>query len=218
MTDVLTVSAVGAALSSRWRLLVTLVALGVLAGSTYGALAPETYTSKAVLFVSATPADADGAFQAAQFADKRAATYPALLHAPEVLDRAGTDLGLDLPASALIRMVSATNPSDSSLVEVAATARTPDLAQKLAGTAATLLADYAVDLEDRSTKVGTVAITTAVPARVPLEASSPSPTVLGVLGGLLGGAIGVAVALTLATVAARRQQALEPPHTARRAR
>jgi succinoglycan biosynthesis transport protein ExoP len=216
MTDILTVGAVGAILMSRWRLLVAFVVLGVLTGLAYGVLAPAAYTSKAVLFVIAAPSEGDGWYQAAQFADMRAATYPALLHAPEVLDRTAT--ALDLTPSALMAMVSAANPADSALVEVAATAGTPELAQKVAATAGTLLAEYAVDLEERNTQPGSVDITTAVPARVPTDPSSPSPMVLGVLGGLVGGALGIAAALTATAVSVRRQEALNPPHTARRAR
>jgi capsular polysaccharide biosynthesis protein len=196
MTDVLTVGALGSMLLTRWKLIVAFVVLGVGAGVAYGMLAPATYTSKAVLFVIATPADKDGYYQAAQFAEKRAATYPALLNAPEVLDRTRTALDLDMPASALIPMLTATNPTDSSLVEVSATAGTPELAQQLAGTAAQYLADYAVDLEDSGTKVGAVTIKMAVPAREPQYPSSPSPMVLGALGGLAGGALGVVAALT----------------------
>ena len=203
MTDVLTVGALGNVLLSRWKMLVAFVVLGVIAGIAYGMTAPSTYTSKAVLFVIATPADKDGYYQAAQFAEKRAATYPALLTAPEVLDRTRSSLGLDMPASALIPMLTATNPTDSSLVEVAATAGTPELAAQLAGTAAQNLADYAVDLEDSGNNRGAVTIKLAVPAREPQYASSPSPLVLGALGGLAGGALGVVAALT--TNALRRR-------------
>ncbi|HYN65800.1 MAG TPA: Wzz/FepE/Etk N-terminal domain-containing protein [Ornithinibacter sp.] len=195
MTDVLTVGALGSMLLTRWKLIVAFVVLGVGAGMAYGMLSPASYTSKAVLFVIATPADKDGYYQAAQFAEKRAATYPALLSAPEVLDRTRTALDLDLPASALIPMLTATNPTDSPLVEVAATAGTPVLAKELAGTAAQYLADYAVDLEESGTNVGAVRITMAVPAREPQYPSSPSPLVLGALGGLAGGALGVIAAL-----------------------
>ena len=197
MTDVLTVGALGNVLLTRWKMLVAFVVLGVLAGIAYGMAAPSTYTSKAVLFVIATPADKDGYYQAAQFAEKRAATYPALLTAPEVLDRTRSSLGLDMPASALIPMLTATNPTDSSLVEVAATASTPELAAQLAGTAAQNLADYAVDLEDSGNNRGAVTIKLAVPAREPQYPSSPSSLMLGALGGLAGGALGVVAALSL---------------------
>lgn len=203
MTDVLTVGALGSVLINRWRLVLASVALGVVAGVAYGMLAPATYTSKAVLFVIAAPADKDAFYPAAQFAEKRAATYPALLSAPQVIERTRTALDLDLPASALIPMLTATNPTDSSLIEVTAMASTPKLAQDLAGTAAQSLADYAVVLEDSGTKVGAVSIEMAVPAREPLYPSSPSPKVLGALGALAGGALGVMAAL-VATAMRRR--------------
>ncbi len=195
MTDVLTVGALGSVLLARWKLLVAFVLLGVAAGVSYGIFAPASYTSKAVLFVIAAPADKEAFYPAAQFAEKRAATYPALLSAPQVIERTRAALNLDLPAPMLIPMLTATNPTASSLIEVTATASTPKLAQDLAGTAARYLADYAVTLEDNGTKVGAVSIEMAVPAREPTSPSSPSPMVLGALGGLAGGAIGVVTAL-----------------------
>jgi capsular polysaccharide biosynthesis protein len=196
MTDVLTVGALGSVLLARWRVLVAFVVVGVGLGTTYGLLAPDSYTSKAVLFVIASPSDRDAVYPAAQFAEKRAATYPALLTAPEVLERTHDTLDLDLPASALIPMLTATNPTETSLVEVTATAGSPRLAQQLANTAADFLAQYAVDLEDGGTKGGAVTIEMAVPARAPQSSSSPSPVVLGALGGLAGGALGVVFALS----------------------
>jgi tyrosine-protein kinase len=195
MTDVLTVGALGSVLLARWKLIVTFVVTGLVAGATYGMLAPATYTSKAVLFVIAGPADKDGYYQAAQFAEKRAATYPALLSAPQVIDRTRERLQLNLPPATVISMLSASNPTDSSLVEVAATAGNPQLAQDLADTAADYLASYAVELEATATKQTAVRITKAVPAREPQFPSSPSPMVLGALGGLAGAALGVVAAL-----------------------
>lgn len=195
MTDVLTVGALGSVLLSRWKMLVVFVVLGMAAGVTYGMLAPATYTSKAVLFVIAGPADKDGYYQAAQFAEKRAATYPALLSAPQVIDRTRDRLQLNLTPAALISMLSASNPTDSSLVEVAATAGNPQLARDLADTAADYLSSYAVELEATATKQAAVTIKKAVPAREPQFPSSPSPMVLGALGGLAGAALGVVAAL-----------------------
>ena len=210
MTDVLTVGALGSLLLTRWKLIVTFVVLGAAAGVTYGVLAPAAYTAKAVLFVIAAPADKEAFYPAAQFAEKRAATYPALLSAPQVIDRTRAELDLDLPASTLIPMLTATNPTDSSLIEVTATAATPKLAQDLAGTAAQNLADYAVDLEDSGTKAGAVSIKMAVPAREPLAPSSPSPKVLGALGALAGGALGVMAALVANAVGRRpRKEAVD---------
>jgi capsular polysaccharide biosynthesis protein len=195
MTDVLTVGALGSVLLSRWKMLVIFVVAGMAVGVGYGMLAPATYTSKAVLFVIAGPADKDGYYQAAQFAEKRAATYPALVSAPQVIDRTTAQLQLDLPESAVISMLSANNPTDSPLVEVAATAGNPKLAQDLADTAADYLASYAVELEASATKQAAVTIKKAVPAREPRYPSSPSPMVLGALGALAGGALGVVAAL-----------------------
>lgn len=203
MTDVLTVGALGSVLLTRWKTIAMFVLMGLLGGVAYGLLAPASYTSKAVLFVIAAPSEKDGYYQATQFAEKRAATYPALLTAPEVLERTRAKLDLDMPASALIPLLTATNPTDSSLVEVAASAPAPQRAQQLAGSAAEFLADYAVELEANGTKAGSVTIKMAVPARTPKYPSSPSSLVLGALGGLSGAALGVITVLFLNAVRRR---------------
>lgn len=203
MTDVLTVSDLGSTLLGRWRLLLVMALTGLAAGLGLGAVSPETYTTKAVLIVMAGPKDEAGYYQAAQFAEKRAATYPTLITSPEVLDRTATELDLTMSAGALTRAVTATNPTDTPLVEVSATASTPALARDIADTAADNLADYAVQLEETGSRITTVTIQKAVPAREPVAPSSPGSGLLGGLGLLTGGALGVVLALVLRTLRGR---------------
>ncbi len=203
MTDVLTVSDLGSTLLGRWRLLLVMALTGLAVGLGLGAVSPETYTTKAVLIVMAGPADEAGYYQAAQFAEKRAATYPTLITSPEVLDRTATELDLTMSAGALTRVVTATNPTDTPLVEVSATASTPAMARDIADTAADNLADYAVQLEETGSRITTVTIQKAVPAREPVAPSSPGSSLLGGLGLLTGGALGVVLALVLRTVRGR---------------
>jgi capsular polysaccharide biosynthesis protein len=219
MTDVLTVSDLGSTLLKRWRLLLVMALTGLAAGLGLGAVSPETYTTKAVLIVMAGPENEAGYYQAAQFAEKRAATYPTLITSPEVLDRTASELDLTMSAGALTRAVTATNPTDTPLVEVSATASTPKMARDIADTAADNLADYAVQLEETGSRITTVTIQKAVPAREPSAPSSPGSSLLGGLGLLTGGALGVVLALVLRTVrgrgpasaAAAAQPAAAPP-------
>lgn len=203
MTDVLTVSDLGSTLLGRWRLLLVTALTGLAVGLGLGAVSPETYTTKAVLIVMAGPENEAGYYQAAQFAEKRAATYPTLITSPEVLDRTASELDLNLSAGALTRAVTATNPTDTPLVEVSATASTPAMARDIADTAADNLADYAVQLEETGSRITTVTIQKAVPAREPTAPSSPGSGLLGGLGLLTGGAIGVVLALVLRTLRGR---------------
>lgn len=203
MTDVLTVSDLGSTLLGRWRLLLVMALTGLAAGLGLGAVSPETYTTKAVLIVMAGPENEAGYYQAAQFAEKRAATYPTLITSPEVLDRTASELDLTMSAGALTRAVTATNPTDTPLVEVSATASTPKMARDIADTAADNLADYAVQLEETGSRITTVTIQKAVPAREPTAPSSPGSGLLGGLGLLTGGALGVVLALVLRTVRGR---------------
>jgi capsular polysaccharide biosynthesis protein len=205
MTDVLTVGSLGSVLSQRWRVVAILVFLGVCAGAAYGLLTPKSYTAKAVLRVTARPAGDDGYFQTAQFAEKLAATYPTLVAAPAVLDRTRSTLGLSDSIADLTEMVTAVNPTETSLVEISATDDTPTQAAKLADTIADNLAAYALTTEKGGSR-NAVTVAKVVPAREPTSPSSPGPVLLGGLGTLVGGGLGIGAALAGDARARRRER------------
>ena len=145
-----------------------------------------------------------GFYQAAQFAEKRAATYPTLVTAPEVVDATRESLDLPYSSTALLAMVTATNPTDTPLVEVAAMSQSPTEAKEIADSIADNIADYAIELERSGARNTSVTIQKAVPAREPTSPTSPSPSILGALGLLAGGAGGVLLALVLRSLPGRR--------------
>ncbi len=197
MTEVLTVGALAKELLARWMLLAACVLVGLGMGLTYAITTPDAYTSTAVLVVMSGAPDEDGYYQAAQLAEKRAAMYPTLLASPQVVDRTRTELGLDIPTAALRSRLSATNTTETPLIEVSATAESPDLARRMADSAAGFLADYAIALEKKGSGNSEVSVQKAVPAAVPTAPSTPSPLVLGGLGLLAGLAAGVGLVLLL---------------------
>ncbi|WP_377644490.1 YveK family protein [Oryzobacter terrae] len=205
MTEVLTVGALGSTLLRRWKLIALLAVLGAVAGTAYGVVSPKAYTAKAVLIVMAGASDQSGFYQAAQFAEKRAATYPTLVTAPEVVDATRESLDLPYTSTALLGMVTATNPTDTPVVEIAATSPSPTEAKEIADSIADNIADYAIELERSGARNTSVTIQKAVPAREPTSPTSPSSTILGGLGLLAGGAFGVLVALVLRSIPARRR-------------
>ncbi len=145
MTEVLTVGALGSTLMRRWKLITLFAVLGAVAGTAYGVVSPKAYTAKAVLVVMAGASEQSGFYQAAQFAEKRAATYPTLVTAPEVVDATRESLDLPYSSTALLAMVTATNPTDTPLVEVAAMSPSPTEAKEIADS----IADNIAELRDR---------------------------------------------------------------------
>jgi hypothetical protein len=80
---------------------------------------------------------------------------------------------------------------------VSATAETPDLARRIADTAADFLAEYAVVLEKKGSGNSGVTVQKAVPGSLPTAPSTPSPLVLGALGLMAGAASGICLVLLL---------------------
>lgn len=210
MTEVLTVGALGSVLLQRWRLITAIALVAAVAGGVYGYLSPKAYSAKAILLVTSGSSDQSGAYQAAQFAQNRAATYPLLVTAPEVVDTTRDELDLPYSATALLGMVTVTNPTDSPLVEVAATAATPAEASRIADSIADNLSAYAVDLERSGSRSSTITIQKAVPAREPTSPTSPSPVVLAVLGFIAGLAVGAVLALLLRAIGRTRRSDSDP--------
>lgn len=210
MTEVLTVGALGSTLMRRWKLIAVLAVLGAVAGTAYGVVSPKAYTAEATLIVYAASSDNSGIYQAAQFAEKRAATYPVLVTAPEVVDATRETLDLPYSSTALLAMVTATNPTDTPQVKVTATSEFPAEAREIADSIADNIAEYAIELEKSGARNTSVTIQKAVPAREPTSPTSPSPSILGALGFLAGGAGGVLLALLLRSLPARR---LDPVRT-----
>ena len=205
MTEVLTVGALGSTLMRRWKLIAVLAVLGAVAGTAYGVVSPKAYTAEATLIVYAASSDNSGIYQAAQFAEKRAATYPVLVTAPEVVDATRETLDLPYSSTALLAMVTATNPTDTPQVKVAATSEFPAEAKEIADSIADNIAEYAIELEKSGARNTSVTIQKAVPAREPTSPTSPSPSILGALGFLAGGAGGVLLALLLRSLPSRRR-------------
>ena len=162
MTEVLTVGALGSTLLRRWKLIALFAVLGAVAGTAYGVVSPKEYTAKAVLIVYAASSDNSGVYQAAQFAEKRAATYPTLLTAPEVIDATRETLDLPYSSTALLGMVTATNPTDTPVLEVTAASTFPTEAKEIADKVADNIAEYAIELERSGARNTSVTIQKAV--------------------------------------------------------
>jgi capsular polysaccharide biosynthesis protein len=180
-----------AALRGHWRTWVGATLLGVLLAGIAVVATPKTYTASAQVFVSVSPAIPNSA----QFVAQRVKTYPDVVVSRTVLEPVVDELGLDLTVARLADRVEATNPPDTSQVQVDVSDRDPELAAAIADAVADRLVTVVEDLETPSSGNRPVQLTVTDPAAVPTSPSSPVVTdVLG-LGLLVGLFLGLALAV-----------------------
>lgn len=106
--------------------------------------------------------------------------YKELILSYPVLDRVSKKLGLDWSTEKMVKAIQITNPVDTRILKLKATAETPELAMEIANT----LADVAVDYlpETMSTEAPNI----AQRGRLPDRKANPSYTRYTLLGGFLG--------------------------------
>ncbi|MEW2398463.1 lipopolysaccharide biosynthesis protein [Streptomyces sp. NPDC046862] len=161
-----------------WCLLVAGVVLGGVAGSTYGAVKPATYT--ATNYVVAVPAKGSDTQSALGFAQAygRVATQLAVLGDAQVW--AG------VPVGTLRDSVRTATSPDAPMVAVSATSSHADVAADMANAVSRSLTRHANHAEG-STHVKLHQFARATP---PTETSSASPAVTGLVGASAGGLLG----------------------------
>lgn len=199
----------------RHKLLVLAAALlGGVAAIGITMVTPKVYSATSVSFVTAVAAPGKGAsYETAQFAVSRAKSYPPLLRSPQVIAGVSRELSLQMSEEELARRLTAVNPVDTLLIEIVAQADSPDLAPRMANSAARLLATEIRQLETGGAKrQSPVDVQLAVPATMPRGPSQPRPVVNLALGLLSGVALGAMAALVRdarsnRVVAARRSAA-----------
>jgi capsular polysaccharide biosynthesis protein len=176
------------AFRERWYLIVVGALLGVLAAVALGAALPRSYEASATLFLQVDSPESS-LLERSQFAQARVKSYPDLVASPQVLEATIDDLALGITPQQLATRLSASNPRDTVLLTVTASAPSAELAALTANAVAEHLSDLVDDLESD------VRLTLTLPAAVPTSQASPQPIILiglGLLGGLAVGAIAVA--------------------------
>ena len=184
-------------LRRRW-VSVFVVALAVMlaaAAVTFSMTKQYTATTRLFFAVSGTETVTELA-QGSTFAEKQMTSYAQVATSPLVLDPIIRDLGLATTATELAKSVSATIPTDTVILDVAATSPDPEQALRIANAIAWQLSTVAGKLTpERPDGSQTVKVTTLASAQLPEEASSPNVlrnlSVVLVLGLLLG--IGIAL-------------------------
>lgn len=188
-----------------WWMVALSVGFGIGASILALLVTPPTYTATATQLVKGVPAEgAGGNYQAAQFAEARARSYPTFIASTTVLDGVRADLGPDFTNGRLSEQLSASNPDGTPLVNVKAIGKSAEEAQDLANSAARRLARYITDIEVVG-GTSPVVVEIALQAGLPAYPSFPSKSVFLALGASVGAALGVVLVLVRGTLTSRRQ-------------
>lgn len=184
-------------LRRRWVTLVA-TALAVLAlASAVTLTSTPRYTAAAQLFFGVEGSgSATELAQGSSFAEKQMSSYARVATSPLVLRPVISDLRLGTTPAQLATSITATVPSDTVILEIAVTRRSPEQAAAIANAVASELAEVAAQLAPaRADGSQAVRATTVAPAAAPLAPSSPDILRNLVLGALLGLLLGLGLVM-----------------------
>ena len=172
------------------RLVVVVLAAGLLLAVAFAALLPRSYTARATLFLRVQAASTS-LYERSQFGLQRIQSYPELLDSPSLLRTVIAEVGLDESPQQLVKHLSADNPASTVLLNVTATAPSAQQAADIANAAADALASNVNELENsETTSKNAVMLVPQITAQAPGAPTLPNvPAIvgLGVVGGLVAG-------------------------------
>jgi len=181
--------------SERWKLIVSLVLLGVVVAGVVTVLTNKTYKATAQLFVQSNGnADPATQYQAVAFAQALVQTYTAIVNSPDVLQRVQNDL--DIPQSQLKSKISASAPPSQTILYISASDGNADRATNIANSAARAFQDVA---QGYATVTGqnqpSVRLFITKVATRPSSPDSPKLLLNLILGLVFGLLVGIALAV-----------------------
>jgi capsular polysaccharide biosynthesis protein len=181
----------GMALRRHWRTGVG-VTLACLLAAVVAVLAmPITYRATAQVFVASTGEGTSGA----QFVNQRVPSYPEVARSRAVLDPVIDELDLDESFADLRARVEATNPLETSQIDIAVTGPDAAEAARVADAVAEEFGTVVEQLERPAGGTSPVDLTVTNPATVPTTPAAPQTGLLLALGLVVGLALGAAAAV-----------------------
>jgi polysaccharide biosynthesis transport protein len=193
-------------LRKGWLIILACVVVGVGVAALFSAVKAPSYTADSKVFVNTqTGGNASDLVQGQAYSQDRITTYAGLVQTPAVLQGVIVGLHLDTTPAALARQISASAPTNTTLLQIEATDQDPKMAADLANATAESLTNVVQKLEttDADDNVAPVKLSRVQDAVVPLRPSSPNITLNVLLGLLVGLALGVAVAVLRETLDTR---------------
>ncbi len=186
-----------AVLARRWRIVVGLVLIGVVAAGALVYQATPSYRASTQLFVALDSANSASELNfAASFSSQRVKSYPDLVSSPLVLEPTIEELGLDETSAELAADVTAEVPPNTVLIQVFVDNPSAVLAADIANSIAANLANVVEDLDrTREDSASPVRVSVTRPAVPPASPRTPVPLLSLTVGLLLGLLVGAALAL-----------------------
>ncbi|MCL1922720.1 MAG: polysaccharide biosynthesis tyrosine autokinase [Propionibacteriaceae bacterium] len=186
-----------AILRKYWISIVGLTLIGAIAAGAYILVTPPVYTARCQVYLTVSMGSSVSDFaQGSNYATSQARSFAEIARTPVVLDPVIRQLGLETTSAKLATKITATVPTNSSLIAISARDDDPELSAKIAQQVALSLREAInrltpLDTNDKPVVVGTI-VTPAVPPTTPT-----SPRVLQTLflGVLIGLALGVGLAV-----------------------
>ncbi|MGY1849038.1 YveK family protein [Blastococcus sp. SYSU DS1021] len=180
-----------AALRRRWPVWVGTTVLGALLGTLVLVLTPSTYQATAQVFASVSPSIPNSA----SFINQRIKSYPDVVISEAVLGPVADQLELAESVRELRASISATNPRDTSQVEIAVRGGDPARAAAIANAVAAQFTEVVEELETPSSGNRPVELTVTDPANAPVAPVAPVASHLVGLGLVVGLFLGLAGAI-----------------------
>lgn len=182
--------------------------LGVATAAGWTLLQPKVYTADASGYVSsASNGDTSSALIGDNLARAKVTSYLDIGSWRSVAEHAIDELGLRTTPEALVQRVEVSNPLDTVVIKVVASASSPEDARDLAEAWIRGMVVEINTLEGSSDGSGVVTLSVGDSARLPSSPSSPNTRLALALGGLIGLVIGVGYALLRHTLDRRIRSA-----------
>lgn len=181
----------GAALHRYWITWLGVTLAGLAIALAIVLVTPAEYRATAQVFVASTGEGTSGS----QFVNQRVKSYPDVARSRAVLGPVIDELALRESFSELRARVSATNPADTSQINIAVTGRDAEQTAEIANAVAEEFGAAVETLEQPTGGGSPVDLTVTNPAVTPTSPDSPALELLLPLGLIVGLALGAATAI-----------------------
>ena len=176
-----------------------IVVFGVVAAVTF--LIPPKYTATAKLFATYTgtsgePQNTSEMSSGTSYLSTQIKTYPELVKTESVLESVINDLGLDMTVEDLAGIVTAANPTNTYMIDIAAEVGDPQQAADIANSVAKNLSQQvSSDLYTNGQGKSPISLSVVQKAKTPTSQSSPKVPLYLAAGFVLGLIVAIGIAL-----------------------
>lgn len=183
-------------LRAHWAGVLAFFVAGIAVAAVWSLLQPRVYTADASGYVAAQGAtDLGTSMVGDQLAQSKVKSYLDIGTWRAVAEYAIADLHLDTTPESLVKQVSVTNPTNTVIIQVSASAATPEAARDLAEVWIRGIVKQVEQIEGGNGKTPPVTVIPGDSARLPTSPSSPNGKLNLALGALAGLLLGVGYAV-----------------------